>query len=95
MHVVGHQTVGVEKERQADLLHGEERKELLIVRRRVEYLSPVVASRDHMIETTGNFSTSFAGHAPRMLRVAKASVNPDRSQGFCISRLRLECKGFD
>jgi hypothetical protein len=49
VHVVGHQTVGIEKEWQSSFLHGQQRKELLIVLWRVEHLPTIIASSDHMI----------------------------------------------
>jgi hypothetical protein len=67
MHVVGHKAVRVQEEWKFALLHGQQRQELLVVCRRIEYLPAIIAARDHVIETTGNFGASFSGHERRML----------------------------
>jgi hypothetical protein len=58
LHVVGHQTVGIEKEWQSSFLHGQKRKELLIVLWRVEHLPTIIAStssRYPAVRVTKNF----------------------------------------
>src|SRR5437660_9664001 len=51
MKMVCHQAIGVEEERQTDLLPSQQRKELVIVSRRIEYPAAIVTAREHVIET--------------------------------------------
>ena len=86
MHMVGHQTVGVEKEWEPHLQPCEQRKELLVVRRRVEYPPTIIAASDHMVQTALDFSASFPGHGPRMLTPANARVNGRARKDFASHR---------
>src|SRR5215831_15570708 len=62
VHVVGHETISVKKERQQPLLLCQQREELFVIRCAVEYLSAIIATGDDVIQTTGNFQARFAGH---------------------------------
>ena len=65
--MIGHQAVSIEEEWKFTFLQCEERKKFLIVCRRVEYLSSIVATRDHMIETAFDINSPFSRHGRRML----------------------------
>ena len=65
--MIGHEAVGIEKEWQSILLNFKQRKKLLIVCRRIEYLSSIIATGDHMIETAFDINSRFSRHGRRML----------------------------
>jgi len=78
-----------------ELLHGQQRKELLIVLRRVEHLPTIIAPSDHMIQTTRNFSAPLSGPWTRIPTRRLIGPQPTSLQGFCISMLSLEHQDFD
>lgn len=77
MHMVGHETIRVQEKREFHLLRGEQRQELFVVCGSVEDLPSVIAPSDHVIETTLNLRSRFAGHkdADANTRAAQASNN--------------------
>jgi hypothetical protein len=66
VHVIGHQAVSVEQERQPALLDFEQREKPLVVVIVLEDLLTIVATRNYVIETL-DFNAWLAGHRARVL----------------------------
>jgi hypothetical protein len=62
VHVIGHQAVGVEEERELLFLCGQKREEPGVVFRRAENVLPVVPARDNVIKSTLDLDPCFACH---------------------------------
>ena len=75
VHVIGHQTVGVEKEGQLLLLILEQRQKLLIIGRVVEDSLSIIAARDYVIEATFQLQAWESRHRARILFPSGQIVN--------------------
>src|SRR5262245_59324938 len=78
MHMISHQAIRIKEEWESPLLLCQKRKELFVVGRGVEYLPAIIATRDHVIQTTFNFHPRAPGHGKRML----VSARPRRQRTF-------------
>jgi hypothetical protein len=67
MNVIRHQAIGIKIERRPLLLLRQQREEFNEIFPRMKYVLPVVAARDHMIQTTLDLNPQFSRHTRKIL----------------------------